>query len=76
MTPAVEAFVEAAFAKYEQRIAELEDQIRLLTDQLRKLSPRGTIRSRPIANIPRQAETQAATWKKLNQGGYNGLNRY
>jgi hypothetical protein len=35
MTPAVKAFVEAAFAEYEQRTAELENQVRLPADQLK-----------------------------------------
>lgn len=39
MTRAVKTFVEADFAKYEQRITELENQVRLLADQLKNSHP-------------------------------------
>jgi hypothetical protein len=34
LTPAVEEFFEATFAKYEQHTTESEDQVRLLADPL------------------------------------------
>lgn len=42
ITPAVNAFAKAAFAKYKQRIAELENQAGLLADQLQKSTPRNS----------------------------------
>lgn len=42
ITPAVNAFAKAAFAKYKQIIAELENQAGLLADQPQKSTPRNS----------------------------------
>lgn len=52
----------------------LENQIMLLTDQLKKLSPRGTLRSRPALNTPRRTETQAAAQENANGAAKTGTN--
>lgn len=76
MTPAVKAFVEAAFAKYEQRIAELEKQVRSLADQLQKLTPRNSSVPPSSEHPHAKPKRKPLPGKKRKQGGQDGHKRH
>ena len=69
MTPAVKAFVEAAFAQFEARIKELEDKIEKLTPRNSSLPPST---EHPHAK-PKRKPSPAK--KKRNKGGQKGHQR-
>jgi transposase len=82
MTPAVKAFVIAAFATFEARIAILEKQVKQLTAQLAGNSPKATPNNSSVPSStvhPHNDKDKPGRKKpksKLNRGGQKGHKKH
>jgi len=78
MTPAVKAFVLAAFAQFEARIAELEKQVKELTEQRSKVTPNNS--SVPPSTVhphnDRDKPGKKKSKSKRKRGGQQGHQRH